>query len=501
MDALEQGMSANSAITAPATLGDVGPSRDDLLASRYGSVFWNCSLTRLERWIFPVCALASMLLQLKPILYSSLALPLIVVMSSLCWLTPTTGFFYIACAQFLPFPEGTAFNPAQIGVATWIGVTFLRYRRIDLTGISLLWPVLPWLIWHWLVTGEPIYHFNSEYSKALAYSVIACQQVNVSKGSYLKCLLGMSLGTLMAAAAFWAFQLGLPVDLSTWGGEREGYARLGGVRADAVMIWPPLLMGCFSMLGIALSAMVSGRYERQIHWLKIAAVAAFFIAIPPLVATMTHGAYAGFALMAIFVVLVYNRMKRMRLIQKRKSSLTPIVLSMIAILSVVYLTNAFKTRDRVDALYHYFQESVDEYGAAASRTDVWEYSLKTIVKHPLLGVKFNDDVEDIPPEYFVYGGYLSHNVFLDYGRWTGIPGISAVIFFFFYPLVRLWRRSDNWRFMGFYLFHFALLIFWMSLSFQFYKTFWGYWMLAAMVADREPVALPFSKRHSARLKL
>ncbi len=501
MDASESKLSAGISISASKQADAYLADRENALGARYASAFWDCSLTKLERWILPFCAFATMALQLKPILYSALALPLIVVMSSLCWLTPTTAFFYIACAQFLPFPEGAAYNPAQIGVATWIAVSFLRYRRIDLTGITLLWPVLPWLIWHWLVTGEPIYHFNSEYSKALMYSVIACQQVNVSKGNYLKCLMGMSIGTLMATTAFWAFQLGLPVDLSTWGGEREGYARLGGVRADAVMIWPPLLMGCFSILGIALSAMVAGRYERQIHWLKIAAVAAFFIAVPPLVATMTHGAYAGFALMGLFVVLVYSRMKRLRLIKKSGSSLAPIVLSLIAVFGLVYLTNAFKTRDRIDALYHYFQYSVDEYGAAASRTDVWEYSLKTIFQHPLLGVKFNDDVEDIPPEYFAFGGYLSHNVFLDYGRWTGIPGISAVIFFFIYPFLRLWRRSDNWRFMGFYLFHFALLIFWMSLSFQFYKTFWGYWMLAAMVADREPIARPAKGQAGFQLKL
>lgn len=466
-------------------------SRAKALAVRYSTVFWDCSFTRLERWALPFGMLVTMLLQIKPVLHSALALPLIILMSSLCWLTPITGFFYIACAQLLPFPETAALNPAQVGVVTWILVTFIRYRKMDLAGLGLLWPVLPWLVWHWLVTGEPIYDLNSEYFKAITYSIIACQQVNLSKGSYLKCLLGLSIGALMATTAFWAFQLGLPVDLSTWGGEREGYARLGGVRADAVMIWPPLLMGCFGILGITLSAMASGRFPKQIHRLKLATVAAFFISIPPLIATMTHGAYAGFAIMVIFVVIVYMRLKRMGLVQKGSTSLTPIILSLVAAFVLVYATNAFKTRERMDALYHYFQYSVGEYGVAASRTDVWEYAFKTIGQHPLVGVKFNDDVEDIPLEYAAYGGYLSHNVFLDYGRWTGLPGLLFVSFFFFYPLLRLWRRSDSWRFIGYYLFHFALLVFWMSLSFQFYKTFWGYWMLAAMVAAREPIAVPY----------
>jgi hypothetical protein len=234
------------------------------LTQRYGSAYWDCSLTRLEKWILPLCIVISMALQIKAVLYSSLAVPFIGLMAVLCWLTPTTGFFYIACAQFLPFPEGSSLNPAQIGVVTWLVGTFVQHRKMDLSGLGMLWPVLPWLLWFWLITGEAIYHPNSEYFKAVIYSVIACQQVNSAKGRHLKCLLGMCLGTLMATTAFWAFQMGLGVDLSTWGGERSGFARLGGVRADAVMIWPPLLMGCFGILGLTLSAMVSNRYPEQI---------------------------------------------------------------------------------------------------------------------------------------------------------------------------------------------------------------------------------------------
>lgn len=492
----------------PAPVGSIGfgaraaalPS-DHPLSIRYGTTFWNCRLTRMERWILPVCIAITMLLQIKAVLHSPLALPLIGIMSVLCWLTPTSGFFYIACAQFLPFPETMRFNPAQIGVITWIAVTLIRERRIDLRGIWMLWPVLPWLVWFSLVTGERVYEPNSEYFKAITYSIIACQQVNASRGRYLKCLLGMSIGCLMATTAFWAMQMGFGVDLTTWGGERSGFARLGGVRADAVMVWPPLLMGIFGTLGIALSAMISGRFPEQVQNLKRLTVAAFFIAVPPLVATMTHGAYAGFAMMILFVILVYGNMKRLRVIQRGGAGLTPVIISVAVVFVLVYITDAFQTRSRITALYEYYQRTSESYGAAASRSDVWEYSIRTILRHPVLGIKFHDESEDVPIEYAAYGNYLSHNVFLDYGRWTGIPGMAAVIFFFLYPFFKLWRRPDNWRFLGFFLFHFALLIFWLSLSFQFYKTFWGFWMLAAMVAEREPVALPFRGKPAPRLRV
>jgi hypothetical protein len=52
-------------------------------------------------------------------------------------------------------------------------------------------------------------------------------------------------------------------------------------------------------------------------------------------------------------------------------------------------------------------------------------------------------------------------------------------FFFFYPA---WKMvfSGQWTcFMPFLLVHLAMLIFWMSLSFVHYKTFWAFLMAAA----------------------
>ena len=60
------------------------------LAQRFGTAYWDCSLTRLERWILPLCIVISMMLQIKAILYSALALPLIGLMAVLCWLTPVS---------------------------------------------------------------------------------------------------------------------------------------------------------------------------------------------------------------------------------------------------------------------------------------------------------------------------------------------------------------------------------------------------------------------------
>ena len=58
---------------------------------------------------------------------------------------------------------------------------------------------------------------------------------------------------------------------------------------------------------------------------------------------------------------------------------------------------------------------------AASRTGVWHDSINTILSYPMFGIAVTGDREVITSEYASQGSYLSHNVFLDYGRATGIP--------------------------------------------------------------------------------
>jgi len=66
----------------------------------------------------------------------------------------------------VPFPAGSPHNPAQAGVLVWLPVVLLRYKRLNLQGVWRLWPVLPWLIWFMVLTGEEVYLPNSEYFKA-----------------------------------------------------------------------------------------------------------------------------------------------------------------------------------------------------------------------------------------------------------------------------------------------------------------------------------------------
>jgi hypothetical protein len=117
------------------------------------------------------------------------------------------------------------------------------------------------------------------------------------------------------------------------------------------------------------------------------------------------------------------------------------------------------------------------------------------MKYPIFGIRITGDQEEITSEYASSGGYLSHNVFLDYGRYVGITGMILLAFFFFRPAIQMLKSGRLPQYLPFLLAHFSMFIFWMSLSFQFYKTFWALWMLMAVAA---PALLPNGAKGASR---
>jgi hypothetical protein len=464
--------------------------------------FFDCKLSPMELLIMGIALVVSLALQCEPVLKSAAAFPLIAALATMCWMTPVTGFFYIACAQSLPYPASAPFglNPAQVGFVTWVFAAVVRYRRLRLRALKELWPVLPFLGWFTLVTGLSALHpTRSEYMKALLYALPACQLASESQGRYLKCLLGLCLGALTVTCAFWGAVLGLPIQLSEWGGEREGFVRLGGTRADSIMVWPPTLMGSFGILGIAFSAL-STRVKRQGEVLKYVALGAFGLTLPPLAATMSNAAYLGWAIMiawSAFMVASLHARGLLPLGVARRIRLL-IVLLLTGIV-VAYYVDAFEIRSRMEALKRNYEIQRIELGVAASRTDVWLAACQSIMNNPITG-RANATKPEVTPRGYMPGQYLAHNVFLDYGRWAGLPSLILIAYFFFHPFVRMWRLRNTDRYIGFLLAYFAMFIFWMVLSFPFYKTFWALWMLSAITLANDP-DVPKRRRRVARVKV
>jgi hypothetical protein len=450
--------------------------------------YWNVRPTWIEVLLLGSALILILAIHLGPILHSNFALPLTVILAAVCYLSPMTGFLFIACSQYLPFPEEASLNPSQIGFLVWLPVVLFRYSRVRLTGLWRLWPVLPCLIWYMLTTGEKVYLPGNNYFKALCYAVIACQLANEARGQHLKCLFGLCLGAVLIMSAYWANQAGLPVELSDWGNSREGIARTGATRADSVMVWPALLIGVSGLVGLQLALGLSRSPRPSPGWLTWLTVILCIGALPPLVATMTHAAIVSVALVSIGIIAVWVRIAWAGEFAPGRVRLGVTLAAAAALLALAgYANDVLSLRTKVKALIDYYEEAARETGTFASRNDVWTYSIKTILKYPVFGVVNSRDPEEIAPEYIDNPeGYVSHNVFLDYGRFGGIPGMVLLALFFFYPACKMAFSSQCSSYTPFLLTHLAMFIFWMSLSYVHYKTFWAFWILAAMAATGGP---------------
>ena len=464
------------------------PSVSQPARNLVGPSYWDLRPTLIE-WLLLVSSFVLIVtIHLEPILQSPFALPLTGVLAALCYLSPMTGFLFIACSQYLPFPEASPLNPSQLGFFVWLPVALFRYSRIRLTGFWRIWPVLPCLIWYMLMTGDKVYLPENDYFKALCYAAIACQLANEAGGRYLKCLFGLCLGAILVMSAYWANQAGLPVELSDWGNSREGIARIGGTRADSVMVWPALSIGIAGLIGLQLALGLSRSLRPSPMWLTWLTAILCMAALPPLVATMTHAGIASLVLMSIGVVATSAGLIWAGGFAPGRVRLGVILVLLATFLALAgYTCDIFNLQTKAKATKDYYNEAALESGTFASRNDVWAYSIRTILKYPVFGVVNSHDPEEIAPEYLDNPeGYVSHNVFLDYCRFGGVPGMILLALFFFYPAWKM-ATSNQWpSYVPFLLTNLAMFIFWMTLSYVHYKTFWAFWMLAAMAVAGAP---------------
>lgn len=464
--------------------------------------FWETNLSASERLLLGIGAVGALLLHLDPVLNAGFAKPLLVLLGVVCFLSPVSGFFFLAASGILPTTTADVYALARVLAETgedttgltdsgtkyafysWLVALALRYRRVRLRGIHLLWPILPWLGWMVLTNGLQS-ALRPDLVKSLLFSVMACQLANEAKGQYTKCLIGLGLGFLVVTFGFWAKTVGLPVQLADWGGQRAEFDRLGSVVVDSVMLWPPLLCGLGIVLGVAVAYGAKSCRCPAPRWLPYAAVLLFIGSLPPLLAAMTNSGLVGLVALVAVLAIGWSYSQASGAMSARYRHTISMMIGGLVLGAVVLLaTNAMDSRDRLLGLVDYYQEQSEEMGAAASRDAVWEASIDTISRYPLMGVNFSGGKENIPGGYAARGYFLSHNVFLDYGRSAGIPGMLLFAWFFFWPSIQLLRGQSYLPYAGFLLGHFMLLIFFLSLSFPFYKPFWAFWILAAMVGAR-----------------
>ncbi len=439
-------------------------------------------------------------LHLSPVLNSGMAKPLLVILGVICMLRPVGGFFFMGASAILPtasadlYAKVVAMNEAGENVAglidsgtqfafiSWMVAFVLVYRKFNLKEVAILWPLVPWLAWMTVTNGVG-FLMNPDLVKSVAFAVMAAHLAGASNRQYLKCLVGLGLGLLVVSVGFWAKAAGLPVQLMNWGGERAGFERTGSVVVDSVMLWPPILTGVGALIGVAAFVQSRGR-SGPTRWTKVLAFGGFFVSLVPLISAMTNSAVLGMGvILAAYAGSAFGFGRRRT--GKNVAQGSPIVLlaGLAAVAVAVVATDAFNSRRKLQGLWEAYQDQSAETGATASRNEVWECSLDTISRFPVFGHVFSGGVEKIPAQYVAKGFYLSHNVFLDFGRKGGIPGMLLFAYFFFYPAVLAMKTGRAFHFLPFLLAGLAQLLFFTSLSFWTYKPFWAFWMLFMLAAS------------------
>jgi hypothetical protein len=475
------------------------------------TAYWNCRLTALEVMLMTFGFGGALLMHLEPVLNSGLAKPFLVLLGVVCMLRPVSGFFFMGASAILPtasaelYARVVAMNEAgedtggiidagtQYAFISWLVAFVIVYRKFTVKDVLPLAAVVPWIAWMTIANGVGFLG-NPDLFKSMAFSMMAAQMAGASEGRYLKCLLGLGFGLLVVSVGFWANAAGLPVQLMNWGGTRGGFERTGSVVVDSVMLWPPILTGIAGLIGVA--AFVQTRGNRvDARWTSAVAFGGFFVSLVPLISSMTNSAILGLGvIMAAYAASVFGMGGGRKV--KSGSGAGPVLLlvGLGAVAGVVVLTDAFDSRAKLEGLWETYAEQSEELGAAASRNEVWECSLETIGRFPLLGHVFSGEQERIPVQYLDKGYYLSHNVFLDFGRKGGIPAMLLFAYFFLHPVVQSFKTGRVYHYLPFLLAMLAQLIFFTSLSFWTYKPFWALWMLFMVAVGETTGRIAVMKR-------
>ena len=403
---------------------------------------------------------------------SGLVLPAMALCYFLAFTNCTSAFFVFCANQHTPFPESGIITPAEIVMGAW----FLQGLISGTIKPSAFRPALvfvPWMVWV-SISHSRAFGLDAVPTRAVLSLCIALNLTTRSDYDYRSALVGVALGCSMVGLAFWYNFLGLPVDLFINGSERQGFQRIGGVRADSVTAWPNLLLGMAAIMAMSGAPLVQRR--RQVRFTGRGFDVLWWLAFIAMTGTMTHGGWAALGvLLAARVVLAVVRRDRLPLV-----SYSYKILAIALVGSVLWVSNAAGTRDRATALFLNYQEASEE-GVAASRSDVWALSVGTIMSSPAFGAQVTQGWEDVPEQYTHLGYYLSHNIFLDAGRQGGLPALFMLGLAAFWPFIR--RRQFGTSILndpgpGIILMFSVVAAFWMVLSFFGWQPAFAIWALA-----------------------
>jgi O-antigen ligase len=400
---------------------------------------------------------------------------LLVALAFIALFSPVTTFYFIPFTQNFATISIFGFNPTKIGVLVWAVVLFFKIPKLNFKGAQCLLILAPFLLWRAVVGREFAFTgFDENYFKAVLYALITCQAVNESKGQYFKLLIGLSLGCMTIFFPFILSSMGLPIQLHSAGGAREGIARIGSVAQDAIgIIWFSSLLSLSTILGVYITYNIY-RFENFLTRFKSLITIFMILVILPVISSLM-----SFGAIAVFILLLCVYLFSLIVLKERKLFAKIVVSLCVVLIAVILFTDV---DDKLKGLSTYYLKNVEQGYYLGTRTQGWAHSIESILQHPVLGHKFYSLMDMSEKNYNL--DYPAHNIFLDVAKLYGCFGLLLYLLFFFFPVFLMLKAKNFLLLYPFFQNYMMFFLFFFILPFPFYKVFWAFWMFSCIVGLR-----------------
>jgi O-antigen ligase len=424
---------------------------------------------------------------------TSAAGPIVVLLIALAGVfSPFSWMLFISGSQIAPDPVGFPLTTAQVGVITW--VITLPWNG-GLKYISALGPFVAYIaafaVWFTSAFVVCRHALPLPMLSAMLVGMISFTYAVRVRGRAHVLLLMLMVGTGLSLVGFWATSLKLDVAVKTYDNlvGDISFIRVGSGRGDANDVGlhiPVFIIGILALAGTVKSWV--HRPGRR-PFVLLSAVVALALGVPALMDTFSRGGIYSFILALCGLVAIFlcsPPIARPSAMQMGIGAV--LVIAGIGIFasttgrSFSQWVEAVQSRNRSNEILH------GTSGMFAGRLQPWTEHLKIMLEYPIAGIYIGEfwDLKEygagrIGIDKDVSGA--AHNVFIDCGSSSGIPGFLLFIVLFFRAPYQLIRRAGMGFAAPFIAVTYTVFLAFMSLSVGNWKTYWA--ILAVLVSAVE----------------
>ncbi len=429
-------------------------------------------LTLTDRVMMAAATLVLCCLLLQPVL-TTVGFVVLPALALIAFINPYSGLIMLAGSQIMRDPPGFPITAGQMAFLGFVVSTL--YRRYEWRHSLAVFKraALPFAVW--IVVIDLLHGREFHTSIVVAFIVCGCACVLLSQPGVRTdmAVFALCLGSVASAMGWWGHVIGLHVS----GAEltRRGLARIVTGRLGGISAFPAAMatVGCLGLATWPNSPFSKGR--SRVWMLVLAGLSA--LSIP---GAMGRGALLALVF-GVGLLLAYNVLGLQRGAMARRKTFV-IILACCAMGGVAlanrtintYLMRILElTQDQAGGM-----RSVDDAAKKGYRTSNMARMLYISALYPITGAP-DDEVLDTPwgvGTKWQLMDNVPHNAFLGRAMAYGYTGLFFFLYFFCYPLAKLWRmpaRPETGTLLGCHGVFFILFMFFPFGSFKIFYLLWA----------------------------